>query len=117
MDTFTSDLLIQDLAIARPFAELAVQVCFPHQKDIRDLYKYRLFVNHTRGFDSNDLSRTMERLTVPVFGFGIKINAWRHIHVNFCWKLCNCAQELLADNESNTPHILQYVHGHTLNPR
>ena len=116
MDAFTSDLLVQDLVIARPFAELAVQVCFPHQKDIRDLYKYRLFVNHTQAFDSNDLSRTMERLTVPVFGFGIKINAWRHIHVNFCWMLCNCAQELLADNESNTPHILQYGHGHTLNP-
>ena len=114
MDAFTGDLLIQDLAIARPFAELAVQVCFPNQKDIRDLYKYRLFVNHTRGFDSNDLSRTMERLTVPVFGFGIKINAWRHIHVNFCRKLCNRAQELLADNESDTPHILQYGHGHSI---
>lgn len=41
LDVLTADLSVQDLAIARPFAEHAIQICYPDRPDVIDLYKYR----------------------------------------------------------------------------
>jgi hypothetical protein len=111
LDALTADLLIQDLALARPFAEHVVQMCYPNRDDIRDLYKYRLFVNNTKEFAAHDLTGIMEGLTLPILGFGVGINSWRHIHRNFSRKLCNRAEELLQEGELDTAGVLQYGHG------
>jgi len=111
LDAFSGDLIIQDLAIARPFAEHAVDICYPGRKDIMELYKYRLFVNNTKDFDSKDLTHIMEGLTLPIFTFGIGINSWRHIHTNFTKKLCNRMEVMLLESEEDTPAVLQYGHG------
>lgn len=111
LDAFSSDLIIQDLAIARPFAELAVHVCYPGRKDIIELYRNRLYVNNTKDFDGKDLTHLMEGLTIPIFNFGITINSWRHIHTNFTKKLCNRMDGILLEGEADTPGVLQYGHG------
>jgi hypothetical protein len=110
LDALTADLLIQDLAIARPFAELAVQTCHPNCDDIMELYRYRLFVNNTKEFTSHNLTGIMESLTLPIIGFGVGINSWRHIHRNFSRKLSNRGEEMLQDSELNTAGVLQYGH-------
>jgi len=46
LDAISISLLIQDLSIARPFAELAVHLCFPNRLDIRSLYCTFIFVNN-----------------------------------------------------------------------
>src|SRR6266478_9281903 len=46
LDGLTSDLLIQDLVLARPFACMAAKMCFPDQPQIHQLYRERLFVNN-----------------------------------------------------------------------
>ena len=38
LDAVTSDILIQDLMLARPFAEIAACVCFPDKPHVRELY-------------------------------------------------------------------------------
>ncbi|KAI5993057.1 hypothetical protein F5J12DRAFT_786048 [Pisolithus orientalis] len=38
LDAITSDILVQDLALARPFAEIAAKACFPDRPDVVDLY-------------------------------------------------------------------------------
>jgi hypothetical protein len=114
LDALTADLLIQDLAVARPFAELAIQMCHPNRDDIKDLYKYRLFVNNTKAFAAHDLTGIMESLTLPIVAFGIGINSWRHIHRNFSRKLSNRAEELLQESELDTPGVLQYGHRKTI---
>jgi hypothetical protein len=111
LDAVTADLMIQDLAIARPFAELAVNICYPNDANIKNLYKFQLFVNHTKGFDSTDLTDIMKRLTLPVLGFGVGINAWRHIHVSFNRKLCPMVDKVLELAEVDTADIIQYGHG------
>lgn len=111
MDAVTSDLSIQDLAIARPFAEHAVNICYPGRADIKHLYKFQLFVNNTKSFDSLDLSDIMKEVTLPVLGFGVGINSWRHIHVNFNRKLCPAVEQILKQGEIDTANIIQYGHG------
>lgn len=111
LDALTADLLIQDLAVARPFAELAVQTCHPNREEVVDLYKYRLFVNNTKEFAAHDLTGIMECLTLPIVGFGLGINSWRHIHRNFSRKLSNRAEEMLQESELDTATVLQYGHG------
>ncbi|KAI6125681.1 hypothetical protein EDD16DRAFT_1703171 [Pisolithus croceorrhizus] len=57
LDAITSDILLQDLALARPSAETAAQICF--SPPVTQLYKDHLFINYDRLFTSADLSRVM----------------------------------------------------------
>jgi hypothetical protein len=111
LDAVTADLMIQDLALARPFAEHAVNICYPNDAKIKHLYKFQLFVNHTKCFEATDLTDIMKRLTLPVLEFGVGINSWRHIHVNFNRKLCPMVDKILEEAEMDTPNIIQYGHG------
>ena len=111
LDSVTADLIIQDLAIARPFAEHAIKICYPDRADIMHLYKFQLFVNNTKSFDGSDLSNIMKQITLPVLGFGVGINSWRHIHVNFNRKLCPMVEKILEQGDMDTANIIQYGHG------
>ncbi|KAI6009128.1 hypothetical protein EDC04DRAFT_2964128 [Pisolithus marmoratus] len=46
LDGITSDILVQDLALARPFAEVAARACFPDKPEVVDLYRNHVFVNY-----------------------------------------------------------------------
>ncbi|KAI6017929.1 hypothetical protein EDC04DRAFT_2607927 [Pisolithus marmoratus] len=61
LDALTSDILIQDLALACPFAEIAAKICFADE-EVSQLYHDHLFVNFDRLFTSNDLSTVMAKL-------------------------------------------------------
>ncbi|KAI6155874.1 hypothetical protein BKA82DRAFT_4011284 [Pisolithus tinctorius] len=56
LDGITSDILVQDLALARPFAEIAAKACFPDKPEVVELYRNHVFVNYDRLFDSENLS-------------------------------------------------------------
>ena len=45
LDAVTSDILIQDLALAQPFAKIVARTCFPGQCQVTELYQDHLFVN------------------------------------------------------------------------
>jgi hypothetical protein len=91
LDGLSSDLLIQDQVLARPFAIMAVKMCFPDRPDIHQLYEERLFVNNCKEYVSRDITNCMVRFTSPVVGVGLGINDWRHISKAFKQKLCNQA--------------------------
>lgn len=111
MDAVTADLTIQDLAIARPFAEHAINICYPDHDSIKQLYKFQLFVNNTKNFDASDLTSIMNKITLPVLDFAVGINSWRHIHATFNRKLCPTVNTILEQSATATAHILQYGHG------
>lgn len=83
LDAFTSDLLVQDLAIARPFAELAVHVCYPDNTSIAKMYRDLLFINNTKLFDTSDLTFQLKKYTNSNAGISLGVNAWRHISIAF----------------------------------
>jgi hypothetical protein len=98
-DGLSSDLIIQDQVLARPFAILAVMICFPDQPDKWRLYRERLFVNNGKEFATRNITDCMVRFTRPVIGTGLGVNAWRHISKAFKKKLCNRVMEVLEEGE------------------
>ncbi|KAG2063234.1 hypothetical protein BDR04DRAFT_1123399, partial [Suillus decipiens] len=63
LDAVTGDILIQDLALARPFAEFAASICFPNHAEVLQLYRQHI---------------------LPFLNYGLTINSWRHIQT--AWK-------------------------------
>jgi hypothetical protein len=98
-DGLSSDLIIQDQVLARPFAQMACMIVFPDRQDISKLYGERLFVNNGKEFQTREITDCMVRYTLPVVGIGLGVNAWRHISKAFKQKLCNRVMEILSDGE------------------
>ncbi|KAI6044131.1 hypothetical protein EDC04DRAFT_2599717 [Pisolithus marmoratus] len=63
LDGLAGDLVMQSLAIAWPFAELASYICYLHKPDVLQLYKTQLFVNHKHLFTSENISHSMAKLS------------------------------------------------------
>ncbi|KAI5989839.1 hypothetical protein EDC04DRAFT_2912119 [Pisolithus marmoratus] len=83
LDALTSDILIQNLALACPFAEITARICFADE-EVSQLYHDHLFVNFDRLFTSNDLSTVMAKYSLPRVKFAMMINPWQHIQT--AWK-------------------------------
>lgn len=103
LDGFASDLLIQDLTLARPFAQMAVHICYPGDEDLRVMYDEALFVNNLRTFTTADLSALMGEFSAAIVGISLSVNSWRHISTSFSRKLCNGMQELLQEDPQTVP--------------
>ena len=110
IDGVTADLMIQDLALTRPFAEIAAYICYPDKPEIKEMYRTHLFVNDMRLFDTDQLSATMSRESTGALGFGLKVNSWRHISIAFKRKLGRFAEELLEEDGQDTVEALQAGH-------
>ncbi|KAG6863980.1 hypothetical protein C0991_001400, partial [Blastosporella zonata] len=109
-DGITSDLIIQDLAIARPFAELAAYICYPDQPDIGQVYREHLFVNNGKLFTSDEVSAIMISLSEPVVGARLGLRSWRQVSIAFKRKRCTKLQDLIDVDEEETVDALQATH-------
>lgn len=114
LDGLTSALVIQNLVVCRPFAELAASICFPDNDEVLQLYQYKLFVNINRPFKSDDLTQIMSKYTLKHLGFKCGIRPWRHIAIAFRRHLCPLAHAFFEDiasaNDRDTAAILQLGH-------
>ncbi|KAG2045911.1 hypothetical protein BDR06DRAFT_1000782 [Suillus hirtellus] len=110
LDAVTSDILIQDLALARPFAEFAAHICFPDDKAMKDRYRNQLFVNFKKSFDSTNLSTVMTRYSVPHLSYGLTINSWRHIQTAWKRKFKCSMEDLLEEDAEDDVDALQAGH-------
>jgi len=110
LDALLADLLVQDLAIAKPFAALAASLCYPSSPDISHLYKDYLFVNQTKLFDSDDITNLLHQYTLPIMGTKIGLNAWRHLSVAWKCKLCSDVVELYEGSPEDTADVLIFGH-------
>ncbi|KAI6043201.1 hypothetical protein EDC04DRAFT_2891230 [Pisolithus marmoratus] len=95
LDALTSDILIQDLALACPFAEITVRICFADE-EVSQLYHNHLFVNFDRLFTSNDLSTVMAKYSLPWVKFVMTINPWQHIQTTWKCKF-KCAMDDMVE--------------------
>ena len=95
LDGLTSDILIQDLLLARPFARIAAQICFPENRAIRQLYRERLFVRNGKEFTATQVTALMKHYTLPTVGVGLGVNPYRHIHSVWQRKLCPASLEIM----------------------
>ncbi|KAF7967200.1 hypothetical protein HWV62_35150 [Athelia sp. TMB] len=114
LDAFSADLMIQDHAIARPFAELACQIVYPGNATKMDLYRNRLFVGNGVELTTQDISLHMHKIYNPIVKFDLGVQAFRQIHASFSRHHCGQMEALLEASEVNTAQILQYGHNRSI---
>jgi hypothetical protein len=117
LDGVMSDLIIQDLALAKPFAQFAAHLCFPDRPDIQELYRDYLFVNNTQLFTVESMTEVLKDYTLPVLGMSLGIRDWRHIAIAFKRKLCSEAMDLYDGAFSDSIHIRQAGHSRAMEDR
>ncbi|KAJ3533285.1 hypothetical protein NM688_g7305 [Phlebia brevispora] len=115
IDAFEADLLIQDLALARPFAEFAVQECFPEDATRLNLYQYHLFVHFDKLFDTPTLSKSMATYTLPFLTSKITVHDWRHLAIAFRRVLCPTHIDIYSEEDNvGEDHVAAEQTGHTV---
>ena len=110
VDGITSDLMVQSLALARPFAQLAIHICYPQDRNLANLYRQYMFVNFDKPFTTEDLSRLMAKTSLPHTNVKLTINPWRHISIAFRRKLTNYSDDILDLDGHDTIDALQAGH-------
>jgi superfamily II DNA helicase RecQ len=110
LDAFTADLIIQELAIARPFAILMAKTCYPAQPEVAKLFCNHVFVNHNKLFDTGDITDALRQFTVEFMGLELGVSDWRHISAAFRRKLCRRLDELLDEDDDESIEALQMGH-------
>ncbi|KAG2001639.1 helicase domain-containing protein [Coprinopsis cinerea AmutBmut pab1-1] len=113
LDAVTSDLLIQDLAIARPFAELAANICFPNNPDVLRLYDTHLFVNINSAFTTEHLSDTLRLYTLKYLGVSTGTRDWRHFTSGYRHKICPGYEEEKDREKEGIESLAALQAGHT----
>ncbi|KAI5982120.1 hypothetical protein EDC04DRAFT_2616906 [Pisolithus marmoratus] len=117
LDGITSNILVQDLALARPFAEVAARACFPDKPEVVDLYQNHVFVNYNRLFDSKDLSTILTKYSLPSLHFGLTIRSWRHIQTAWKCKLGCAIEDIIEMDEEDNVEALQAGHSRSTENR
>ncbi|KIO00004.1 hypothetical protein M404DRAFT_30036 [Pisolithus tinctorius Marx 270] len=117
LDGITSDILVQDLALARPFAEIAARACFPDKPEVVELYRNHVFVNYDCLFDSKDLSTIMSKHSLPIMHFGLTINSWRHIQTAWKRKLGCAVEDVIEMDREDNVEALQAGHSRSTENR
>jgi hypothetical protein len=117
LDGFSTDLMVQDMAIARPFAELAAHLSYHDPGPIVHLYRNHLFINQDRLFTTEDLKAGIERLTVSHLGVKLGVNGFRHVSTAFRRKICNAMEELIEEDENDSVQAQQSGHSRRLENR
>ncbi|KAF7799525.1 hypothetical protein EIP86_010762, partial [Pleurotus ostreatoroseus] len=116
IDTFTADILIQDLTLLRPFAEFAVRQCFPNDSEVLTRYQYNLFVNRQHLFDTTDLSTLMAEYTLKHLSTRLTVRSWRHVAIAYRRLLCSNHMPLydVEDDTAAEDPIAAEQTGHTV---
>lgn len=106
LDAVIGDILLQDLVLAWPFAEIAAAKCFGDP--IAQLYKDHLFINYNRLFNSDELSKVMKQHSTHL-SLPLSINLWWHIQTAWKHKF-NSEKEVLELDQAENIGALQAGH-------
>lgn len=109
-DAHTSDMIIQHLAIARPFAQFAAYICFPNDPAIHQLYDSQLFANFTKAFTTTNITTCLQKYTMKFIGKELGVADWRHISIGFRRKLSTAIENLIEQDGKETIAASQAHH-------
>ena len=116
LDGFSSDLMVQDMAIGRPFAEFAAYLSYSDPGPIIHLYRNHLFVNQDKLFTTADLKVGIEQLSVRHLDVKLGVNGFRHVSTAFRRKICNGMEQAVEEDENDSIAAQQSGHSrHTEN--
>lgn len=101
LDSVTADVLLRELILARPFACLAAEMCFPDQPEVANRYRSYVFVKGTRHFATEDISREMKSWTWKYLKVELGVQDWRHVMIAWRRKLCPSASSVLENEHED----------------
>lgn len=110
LDAITSDLIVQDLTIARPFAEIAATLAYAKDSIAWNLYYDHIFINEGRLFDTTDISNLMRVLSSETMQADLTVQSWRQISIAFRRKTCTALEDLIECDEMETVEATQATH-------
>ncbi len=115
LDLFSQILLAQDLALLRPFAILAILVCFPDRPDLVTMYQSNLFVNRDRLFTTPDMSKLIARYSKQHLLFPLTMRSLRHVVISYRRMCCPEDMALLEPDgpDDSEDHVAAEQSGHT----
>ncbi|KAG6895835.1 hypothetical protein C0992_012212 [Termitomyces sp. T32_za158] len=109
-DGVTSDLIIQNLALARPFAQMAAHICHDDSAEVRQIYRDQLFVNNGKLFTSTDVTHIMNDYTENALGIKLGLRSWRQVSIAFKRKMCSALDDLIDVEDQDTIEAQQAAH-------
>ncbi|KAF9523204.1 hypothetical protein CPB83DRAFT_899020 [Crepidotus variabilis] len=89
LSAFAADLLVQDLAFARPFAQMAARSVYISQPEVYQRYDTHIFINHMKLFTTENITVRLRTLSAPTMDLELNISSWRHIFSAFRRKHCS----------------------------
>ncbi|KAG6877334.1 hypothetical protein C0993_008522 [Termitomyces sp. T159_Od127] len=110
LDAISSDLIIQDLVIARPFAQIAAMIAYSKQPKIWDLYSNYMFINDGALFETHHISNLMRVLTSQTIQADLGLQAWRQISIAFRRKTCRALEEVMETDQADNIEAMQATH-------
>jgi hypothetical protein len=111
-DAFHADLVVQTLAIARPFALIAASVCFQNNPKILHQYASQLFMGYGKTISTDDMTGCMKRLTAAHLGAAFGVRDYRQFSTSFRRKLLKEDMDFL-EGESTMESLDAQQMGHS----
>ena len=106
-------VLIYVETILRPFASFCVLILFPENRNIHDLYRTTLFINYSRLFDGEEISKEMEAWTLKYMDIALNIRSWRQCATSFRRVFASLLETIL-NSQSETADSAQAGHSHVI---
>jgi hypothetical protein len=101
LDGVSGAILVQDLALARPFAILAVQLLYPDDSALLNIYNSYIFVNNRKLFTTDDITSKMKLYIAKYLQAELGVQAWRHLAIAWRRKLCPWASNVLENQHED----------------
>jgi hypothetical protein len=108
LDAVTGDILIQNLCVLRPFAQILASQVWPDQANIFEMYRDKVFINFDHLLETSDLTHGLEEFSLQALNFKIGTNDWRHMCIS--WKRLRMATLLKKLEEHETVEAAQAGH-------
>jgi hypothetical protein len=113
LDAVTADLLLQDLVLLRPLAQLFAFICYPNNPEVQSLYNTQVFVNNKEAFTTERLSQIMRKYTLDSLGTELGVSDWRHVSAAFRRRICPRLDELVEEEGEGIDSVQALQSGHT----
>ncbi|TRM56006.1 hypothetical protein BD626DRAFT_576164 [Schizophyllum amplum] len=100
LDAVTGDVIFRKALFFNPIAAYIAPHVWPERAaEVSQLYYNMLFVDFGHLFTTEDISKAMTALSVPICGWALIVSAYRHIYVAFARKLLHQRDEDGEDAE------------------
>ncbi|KAF5344300.1 hypothetical protein D9756_011600 [Leucocoprinus leucothites] len=110
LDAFNSDFIAHVVFVTHPFAQRLISFLYPNNPEFVKLYHTHLFVNVTKEFGTEDLTRILKSVTLSTLKVSMGLSDYRQTSIAFRRVHCSRFEKLMQMDDEDTPGALQAGH-------